>query len=116
MAMSDCEDCWETPCACGTPLTEAEISVAAPFKNAALGRQLEASAVHKRKIWIESDFLGSQYVMIQHEDGVDEPFCYCAFNYDYAHTSNSTIRREAESMAERLGAEKPIERILRPID
>jgi len=72
--------------------------------------------IFERKIWIESDFLGAKHVMIQHDDGVSEPFCYCSFNYDYAHTSNSQIRKEAEDMAVSLGAKEPVEYKSRPIN
>lgn len=76
----------------------------------------EILKVHDRKIWIESDIFGGKHIMIQHDDGESQPFCYCSFNYDYAHTSNATIRREAERMAERLGATHPIVHKKRPID
>jgi len=51
--------------------------------------------------WVESDFVGSKHIMIQHE-GM-EPFCYCSFYYDYAYTSNSQMHREAVQMMERFG-------------
>ena len=76
----------------------------------------EVVKVYKRKVWIEDDFTGNKHVMIQHQDGKSEPFCYCTFNYDYAHTSNSVIRQEALRMAKRLGAEEPVECKLRPIE
>ena len=48
--------------------------------------------------WVESDFMGSKHIMVQHE-GM-EPFCYCSFYYNYAYTSNAQMHREAvEAMA-----------------
>ena len=58
-------------------------------------------------VWIESDMFGGKHVMRQH-DGM-EPFCYCSFFYDYAHTSNAQIHAEATAMALSLGATEPIE-------
>ena len=51
--------------------------------------------------WVESDFMGSKHIMIQHE-GM-EPFCYCSFYYNYAYTSNSGMHREAVNMMANLG-------------
>lgn len=72
--------------------------------------------VFDRKIWVEGDFMGDKHVMIQHQDGESEPFCYCSFHYDYAYTSNSTIRDAADRMAISLGAEPPIEHKNRPLN
>lgn len=58
-------------------------------------------------VWIESDLLGSRHVMRQHEG--DEPFTYCSFHYNYAHTSNAQTLDDAERMARALGATDPIE-------
>ena len=76
--------------------------------------QVELIKVFDRKIWIESDLLGAKHVMIQHDDGKSQPFTYCTFNYDYAHTDNASIRAQAEKMAESLGAKQPIEYKSRP--
>lgn len=76
----------------------------------------EIIKIYEREIWIEEDFTGSKHVMIQHQDGKSEPFCYCTFNYDYAHTNNTTIGRESLQMARRLGAKEPVEFRLRPIE
>lgn len=73
----------------------------------------EIVAISPTKVWIESDFMGDKYVMIQHE-GV-EPFEWCRFGYHHAYTCNATQWREAESMARRLGATGEIERRNRPI-
>ena len=51
--------------------------------------------------WVESDFMGSKHIMIQHE-GM-EPFCYCSFHYNYAYTSNSVIHKMAVRMMENFG-------------
>jgi len=59
------------------------------------------------QVWIESDMFGGKHVMRKHE-GM-EPFCYCSFFYDYTHTSNGQIHREAIAMALSLGAEEPVE-------
>jgi hypothetical protein len=77
---------------------------------------LEIIKTFERKVWIESDFTGAKHVMAQYDDGKSEPFCYCTFNYDYAHTDNSIIREEAEKMAVRLGATEPIEHRYRPFN
>jgi hypothetical protein len=72
---------------------------------------VEAATVVKvfdRKIWIESDFMGSRHVMIQHDDGESEPFCYCSFFYDHRYTSNGGTLRQAENMAKALGATEVI--------
>lgn len=61
------------------------------------------------KIWIESDIAGSKHVVIQHQDGASLPFTYCSFFYNYAFTSNASIRQAAENMAIALGAKEPIE-------
>lgn len=76
----------------------------------------EVSEVFGRKVWIESDFFGSKHVMVQHDDGQDSPFCYCSFNYDHRHTSNATIYKQAEIIAESLGAKLPIEHRGRSLD
>lgn len=80
-----------------------------------MNKPVEIVKVFERKIWIESDFFGGKHVMIKHGDEESEPFCYCSFNYCYSHTDNSTITIEAERMAERLGAKKPIEVKSRPL-
>ncbi|WP_299197003.1 hypothetical protein [uncultured Amphritea sp.] len=74
----------------------------------------KAIKVFERKVWVESDFMGDKHVMIQHQDGKSDPFCYCSFHYDYAYTSNSTIRQTAENMAIALGATEPVEHKSRP--
>jgi Zn-finger protein len=81
--------------------------------------QVEIAKVEKvfdRKIWIEDGIMGDKHVMIQHQDGESEPFCYCSFYYDYAYTSNSAIRDAAEKMAEALGGKSPIEYKTRPFN
>jgi hypothetical protein len=75
---------------------------------------VEIVKVFARRVWIESDFSGDKHVMIQHQDGESEPFCYCSFHYDYAYTSNSAIREQAERMAIQLGAVEPVEYKSRP--
>lgn len=75
---------------------------------------VEIVKVFARRVWIESDFSGDKHVMIQHQDGESEPFCYCSFHYDYAYTSNSVIREQAERMAIQLGAVEPVEYKSRP--
>jgi len=75
-----------------------------------------AVKIFDRKIWIEEDFFGNKHVMVQHEGHDSEPFCYCTFNYSYAHTSNSTIRNEAILMAMRIGAKEPVEIRFRKLD
>lgn len=72
--------------------------------------------VFPRKVWIESDIMGSRHVMVQHDDGVSLPFTYCSFFYDYAHTSNAEIRKQAEMMAKALGAKSPIEHRARSLE
>lgn len=67
--------------------------------------------VFDKKIWIESDFLGSRCVMVQHEGC--EPFQYCAFFYDYRYTSNAEIHQAADNMAKSLGAKHPVKEVLR---
>ena len=59
------------------------------------------------KVWIESGIMGERAVMRQHEG--EEPFEYCVFNYNYAHTSNAQTMADAEAMARALGATDPIE-------
>ncbi len=51
--------------------------------------------VFEQKVWIESDFLGARHVVVQHDDGVSEPFDYCTFNYDYRYTSNGSTLAQA---------------------
>ena len=70
---------------------------------------VEIIKIFENKVWIESDIMGSKHVMIQHDDDQSLAFTYCTFNYDYAHTSNSVIRSQAEKMALSLGAKPPIE-------
>lgn len=72
--------------------------------------------VFERKVWVEEDIMGDRHVMIQHQNGESGPFCYCSFYYDYAYTSNSTIREAAERMALSLGAEAPVEYKTRPFN
>ncbi|NVZ11288.1 hypothetical protein HW932_18720 [Allochromatium humboldtianum] len=69
----------------------------------------EIAKIYERKIWIETDFHGDKHVMIQHQDGESEPFCYCSFFYDHRYTSNSNTHAAAENMAKALGAQEPIE-------
>lgn len=71
--------------------------------------------VFDRKVWIESDFLGSKHVMVQHDDGESQPFAFATFRYDYRYTDNSTIRACAEALARDLGATEPIEHRSRPL-
>jgi len=66
------------------------------------------------KVWGEYDFLGDLHVMLQYEGMT--PFVYATFFYNYAYTDNATIRAQAEELAVALGAEKPIEFRIRPID
>jgi len=77
---------------------------------------LEVAKVYERKIWVEGDFMGAKHVMIQHDDGKSDPFCYCTFNYDYGYTDNSMIRQQAENMAISIGAKEPIEHRHRPFN
>ena len=72
---------------------------------------VEVVEILPTRVWIESDFFGSKHVMIQHEG--EDPHCWCSFYYDYRYTSNSSIRREAELMAVRLGATEPVEERVR---
>jgi hypothetical protein len=69
----------------------------------------EMVKVFERRVWVEGDIMGDKHVMIQHQDGESEPFCYCSFHYDYAYTSNSSIRSAAETMALSIGAKDPVE-------
>jgi hypothetical protein len=69
-----------------------------------------------RKVWVESDIMGDKHVMVQHQDGESEPFCYCSFHYDSAYTSNITIRQAAENMAIAIGASEPVEHKPRPFN
>lgn len=71
--------------------------------------EVQINHVYERKIWIESDVTGSCHVMIQHQDGQSEPFCYCSFNYDYAYTCSSSVKHQAEAIAIQLGAKMPVE-------
>ena len=60
------------------------------------------------KVWLESDLFGGYSVMICHE-GMN-PFEFAHFNYDYAYTSNASIRSMAIKFAqEKLGAGANIE-------
>lgn len=70
---------------------------------------MKIEKIFEKKIWIESDIAGACHVMVQHNDGVSEPFCYCSFHYSYAYTSNASVKHEAEQMALRLGAKEPVE-------
>jgi hypothetical protein len=65
--------------------------------------------IFEKKVWIEDDIMGDKHVMVQHQDGKSDPFCYCSFHYDYGYTSNSGIRASAEKMAVSLGATEPVE-------
>ncbi len=76
---------------------------------------LQVTRILDKKIWIESDFFGDKHVMIKHDHEDFEPFCYCSFYYNYAYTSNSSIRRQAEEIAKLLGATEPIEHRSRPL-
>ena len=69
----------------------------------------EIVEVYPTAIWIESDLFGGQHVMVQHQAPGREPFCYASFYYDYAYTSNSSIRAAAERLARQLGASDPVE-------
>ncbi len=71
--------------------------------------------VFDRKVWIESDFLGSRHVMIQHDDGESQPFTFATFRYDWRYTSNSSVIACAESLARDLGATDPIKHQSRPL-
>ena len=64
------------------------------------------------KVWIESDMLGSRFVVAQHQGQL--AFTYAAFHYDYAYTDNATTHRLAEQLAKSLGARDPIEHRQRP--
>lgn len=77
---------------------------------------VEIKEIFEQKVWIESDFMGSKHVMIQHQDGESRPFCYCSFHYNYAYTSNSGVREQAEKMAIQLGAGEPVEYKSRPFN
>lgn len=74
----------------------------------------EVIHVYGKKVWIESDFLGSKHVMVQHDAPDETPFCYATFHYDHRHTSNSTTCFEALAIAKSLGATEPIEERIRP--
>ena len=68
------------------------------------------------KYWVERDMLGASHIMMQHE-GLEQPFCYASFYYDYAYTSNSRIHRDVVYMMSRFGiAEADIEWRNREID
>jgi hypothetical protein len=77
-------------------------------------KQIQVTNIRDKKVWIEDDFSGDKYVMIKHDIDGFEPFCYCTFHYDYAYTSNSSIKARAEMMARSLGADEPIEHKSRP--
>lgn len=70
---------------------------------------VEVLKIYANDVWVESDFCGGKHVMIQSQMPGTEPFCYCSFNYDYAYTSNASIRHAASSMALALGATEPVE-------
>lgn len=59
------------------------------------------------KVWIENNFTGSRFVVVQHEGC--KPFDYAVFNYDYKYTSNAGIDAQAEKLAIDLGAIEPVE-------
>lgn len=69
----------------------------------------EIVKIYERKIWIETDFHGNKHIMVQHQDGENEPFCYCSFFYDHRYNSNSITHAAAQNMAKALGAQEPIE-------
>lgn len=69
--------------------------------------------IYSKSVWIECDISGSRHVMIQHDDGVSDAFCYASFFYDHRYTSNSTTMQCAKNMAISLGAKEPIEIIHR---
>lgn len=74
--------------------------------------QIEQATIVKvfdRKVWIESDLLGSKHVVVQHDDGNSPPFTYATFRYHYLYTSNSGTMACAEALARELGATDPIE-------
>lgn len=75
----------------------------------------EIVKIFERKIWIETDFHGNKHIMVQHQDGESEPFCYCSFFCDHRYTSNSSTHAAAENMAKALGAQEPIEDRFRSI-
>lgn len=77
---------------------------------------MEIIKIYEKGIWVENDIAGNRHIMIQHKDGNHEPFCYCTLYYDYAYTSNSNIKIQAEEMARKLGAKDLIEEIFRPIN
>lgn len=60
-------------------------------------KQAEIVEIYPFKVWIESDMMGDYHVMVHHE-GHGVPFCYLSLHYDYAYTSNSTIRTVAISL------------------
>ena len=66
-------------------------------------------------VWIESDCFGRKHVMVQHQDGISDPFTYCTLHYDNHYTCNSMMFDMAEKIAIALGANKPIERKMREI-
>ena len=72
-------------------------------------KQVEISNIIKQKIWIEDDLMGHKHIMIMHDDGKSTPFTFCTLYYNYAFTSNDSIRRMAETIALSIGAEEPIE-------
>lgn len=74
-----------------------------------MSEAIQIVEVFGRKVWVEHDFTGSKYVMVQHDAPGSEPFCWCAFAYSYQYTDNATVNREAVEMAKRLGASEPIE-------
>lgn len=69
--------------------------------------------IYSKTVWIESDIFGARHVMIQHDDGVSDAFCYASFFYDHRYTSNSTTMQCAKKLAISLGAKEPIEIIHR---
>ena len=71
---------------------------------------------YKKEVWIESDILGTTYVMMKHEDGRSEGFCFCQFHYNYMYTNNAHIHDVATAMAISLGATEPVQHRDREIE
>lgn len=77
-------------------------------------KTVEIVKILPTKVWVESDFFGSQHIMIQHEDM--HPFQWMTINYDYAYTSNSTNDSLMNMMLKSINQNPDeIERKLRPL-
>lgn len=63
--------------------------------------------IYRTQYWVERDMLGSNRIMMQHENM--KPFCYAILNYNYAYTSNAGMQEHVIRMMKSFGiAEKDI--------